>query len=586
MSLLPKRFLRTKRHGDTLAEVSICVGIFAMVLIGAIVLINLSMNTAQASLETTIARSEIDTQAEALRFIHEAYSAQRNLDRSSQQYVDLWKSITTDYVNTPEQIPEFNNLSSCDFAYDELADASKNLKAFILNPRLLSPTFAVNPENLSKILLEYNGNTFGPTSIFPQILYRNTIDSTALYENLSGINLSANTTNDILVSRAEGIWVMVACGDNVDNCDSSITDKNDPKSTPPSYYDFYIRSCWNPAGRNRPTTISTSIRLYNPDVKVITANQDTFTLTYYDNDGLTPIGGATASAELLNSHTFPIEQDPPAQKYDSNGIPMVFLGWVQKDVVDGTRYSKDGANGTYTSISVTDNVSLVPSWGYNYKVIYDPNTSDPNAVRNLPANQEAVSANTSYNFGQIPDQTPVYSSSTGCYIFLGWSTNPNGPPNSAVGTNIIATSTHPTVTYYAIWNQVTCHDYQIRLTWGATPRDLDSHIKALGGTSFHVYYNRLKSSTADLDLDDTSSYGPEVITLDTKPDTTYTYYVHCYSRCNIGSGAKVELLNAREGSVIKTCKSTSAAKNRWRVFTMNTDSNNVPTIDYGGNNCQ
>jgi hypothetical protein len=36
--------------------------------------------------------------------------------------------------------------------------------------------------------------------------------------------------------------------------------------TASAYFDFYIRSCWYAPGANTPSTISTVIRLHNPDV--------------------------------------------------------------------------------------------------------------------------------------------------------------------------------------------------------------------------------------------------------------------------------------------------------------------------------
>ena len=64
---------------------------------------------------------------------------------------------------------------------------------------------------------------------------------------------------------------------------------------------------------------------------------------------------------------------------------------------------------------------------------------------------------------------------------------------------------------------------QIVLTWGETPRDLDSHLLGPadenGDDYFHVYYRDKNAYSEDgdvianLDLDDTSSYGPETTTI-------------------------------------------------------------------------
>ncbi len=59
--------------------------------------------------------------------------------------------------------------------------------------------------------------------------------------------------------------------------------------------------------------------------------------------------------------------------------------------------------------------------------------------------------------------------------------------------------------------------YRIVLTWGSTPEDLDSHLVANTdtGSGIHVYYHDDAPYPyyANLDRDDTDSYGPETITI-------------------------------------------------------------------------
>ena len=79
-------------------------------------------------------------------------------------------------------------------------------------------------------------------------------------------------------------------------------------------------------------------------------------------------------------------------------------------------------------------------------------------------------------------------------------------------------------------------EIRIVLTWGSSPSDLDSHL--IGRTpsdgTFNVYYSdkvyRYDGvEMANLDVDDTSSYGPETITILENIYGTYTYAVHNYS---------------------------------------------------------
>ena len=87
----------------------------------------------------------------------------------------------------------------------------------------------------------------------------------------------------------------------------------------------------------------------------------------------------------------------------------------------------------------------------------------------------------------------------------------------------------------------------MKLTWGAAPYDLDSHLYTPSGA--HVYFSSkgrlLADPFANLDVDDTSSFGPEVITLTRLMVGTYKYHVHNYSGFSSGSftnaSARVEL---------------------------------------------
>ena len=91
----------------------------------------------------------------------------------------------------------------------------------------------------------------------------------------------------------------------------------------------------------------------------------------------------------------------------------------------------------------------------------------------------------------------------------------------------------------------------IVLTWGETPLDLDSHLIHYYGTggSTEVYYDNMVcygadgKLVADLDVDDTTSYGPEHITIYTyNSGESFRYYVYDYS--NGGNEASTSLANS------------------------------------------
>ena len=95
---------------------------------------------------------------------------------------------------------------------------------------------------------------------------------------------------------------------------------------------------------------------------------------------------------------------------------------------------------------------------------------------------------------------------------------------------------------------------RIVLSWGENPADLDSHIwgQRADGTSYHVFYSqKIATETdgttiAELDIDDTSSYGPETITLNaSNENAVYSYYVHDYTNRSSSSTTAMALSSAR-----------------------------------------
>lgn len=109
-----------------------------------------------------------------------------------------------------------------------------------------------------------------------------------------------------------------------------------------------------------------------------------------------------------------------------------------------------------------------------------------------------------------------------------------------------------------------------KLTWGTDPRDLDAHVFQEDG--YHIYYANkgdLNSPTylAELNIDDTSSFGPEVFTAVAFPASgVYHYVVHQYSGSSTisRSPARVEL---RVNGVITTfVPSHDSSERYWHVF--------------------
>ena len=108
------------------------------------------------------------------------------------------------------------------------------------------------------------------------------------------------------------------------------------------------------------------------------------------------------------------------------------------------------------------------------------------------------------------------------------------------------------------------------LTWGATPSDLDSHLLTPSGD--HVYFGDRNPSGAgaNLDLDDTSSYGPETITITASQSGTYIYYVYKWSSAGslTTSDAEVKVYDST-GLVETISVPTSGTGDYWNVASLN-----------------
>ncbi len=104
---------------------------------------------------------------------------------------------------------------------------------------------------------------------------------------------------------------------------------------------------------------------------------------------------------------------------------------------------------------------------------------------------------------------------------------------------------------------------RIVLTWGASPSDLDSHL-TFGNN--HIYYSHKNGGGASLDVDDTSSYGPETVTIDSvSPDSTYSYYIYNYSRSGTFSASQAQVKLYFDGTT-RTYNAPGGTGYYWNVF--------------------
>lgn len=117
------------------------------------------------------------------------------------------------------------------------------------------------------------------------------------------------------------------------------------------------------------------------------------------------------------------------------------------------------------------------------------------------------------------------------------------------------------------------------LNWGAEPRDLDSHLVGpnSGGGRFHCYYSTPNPVPyVRLDVDDTSGFGPETITIGQVAGAfvpgTYNYYIHLYSGSGDFSTSAAIATVFSLGTQIaqfRASQATGALTRYWSVCTLN-----------------
>lgn len=472
------------KKGDTLIEVLLAVGIFSMIAISVVAVMSGGTSSAQTALETTLAREEIDAQAEALRYIHSSYINEKNSDNASLSSVALWRRITN---MDPEKGPVVVYVPTGDEDKDKdilqytptecPTDASKLPKnAFILDTRSLGLPDATAYKSASA-----NPGVFIAAPTFPRLVFNG--DDESLVEE--------GTSNTL--KWAEGIYVIaVADKDTTTVLD---IDGNPVATGSPAFYDFYIRTCWYGTDAETPSTISTVIRLHNPDVQT---QYFKYSRTIYDEFG-EQIGnsdGPTYQPTTLEDRT---------QVHNQPGWD--FLGWCY----GGQKISKPGdpCTGTifketkfYNTDSNTETYNFYPAWRQiQYTINYDLNGGSWN-TGTAPTSQKCL-----VNWGatsqacavQMPSDNQAFTRSG--YEFRGWcsgqvddvfgtcsgKTYPVGQNNTITAPNDFSNN-NPTINLKAIWKE-SDEEITIRASWTSNS-DYDSfmYLQKPGTNSYQYAY--------------------------------------------------------------------------------------------------
>jgi hypothetical protein len=264
------------------------------------------------------------------------------------------------------------------------------------------------------------------------------------------------------------------------------------------------------------------------------------------------------------------------------------------NIAAGTNYKVTAAKTGYLSVDYTG-ISVTAGSTNNLETIYLQSTAT------LPGSVSGYITNASTGYGETgvtvalrsgigtTTGTAAYTATTGTNGLYSLSSVTPATYTASISKTGFTTSTF-TITVVgntsntnqnsSITPNIADGNVRFVLTWGASPYDLDSHLKVpLTSTTFyHVYYADKGSQTASpyatLDVDDTSSYGPETTTIYTQLSGTYTYYVHDFSDRSSttntllsSSGAKVVVYKG--STTLATYYVPSGTGTLWKVCSWN-----------------
>jgi type II secretory pathway pseudopilin PulG len=206
---------RVPEKGDTIVEVLFAVVVFAMVAVGSISIMNQGTATAERSLEITLVRQQIDAQAEAIRYIHEAYvAAFQNNGASPTGTAAEWIKMTSKTTGKgADGASAFGQTAGA-----VCPSSVPGQRPFVLNARTATVSNAV------PVMSAPAGASLPP---FSQVVYN----------------------NDSSINQAYGIWIEAV--------PSAATNGT-------GFVDFHVRACWDSPGSSAPITLGTIVRLYEP----------------------------------------------------------------------------------------------------------------------------------------------------------------------------------------------------------------------------------------------------------------------------------------------------------------------------------
>ena len=203
-----------RQRGDTLIEVLFAFSVFSLVAVGSLTIMNEGTNVSERALEINLVRSQLNAQAEALRFLHDSYTNtyQPGLafdpTASNKTPAWQWQAMEADIINTAAtSATDLGGVSAC--------------------PTPPSGSFIMDTQ--AGTYVSQASMAFTQATTYAQVQYSNG-------------------------PKPQGIWIEAVRSDP----------NNKTGQQNLGYVDFHILACWPGLGTTIPMTLGTIVRLYEP----------------------------------------------------------------------------------------------------------------------------------------------------------------------------------------------------------------------------------------------------------------------------------------------------------------------------------
>ncbi|MDB5177336.1 MAG: exported protein of unknown function [Candidatus Saccharibacteria bacterium] len=215
------------QRGDTIVEVLFAVTVFSMVAVAGLSLMNQGTAMSQRSLEIGLVRDQMDAQADALRYVHNAYIA--NISASGAKTTDVWQDVSAKHaVRNAQDFSTIVANQKCQAPQSPNPITGSDGAPFVLDERKLDGTTGSPVLFLNQADYADNTETYSKVRYFEDIDYKRPLNP----------------------AQPEGIWIQPV--------------QSAGRNGTPGYYDFHIRACWITPGQSSPVTLGTIVRLYDP----------------------------------------------------------------------------------------------------------------------------------------------------------------------------------------------------------------------------------------------------------------------------------------------------------------------------------